>query len=577
MKILKYGEILKKNKMLGDALSTSNYSVGVLSNVTVNQLKELLEFTLRTEGVNAKVFFGDYDAVVQDSKKFESFQAVILFWEAINFAPHLHGEAYLLGEKELNEIQQKIEDEIRLVLKNLKDVPLVLINKFTISLFNSNPLKKDPLDLLCHRLNNFVESIISLNQIIVDLDLIIAHVGAIKSLDSRQFIAAKSIYSVDFFRGYVEAISPAFMATTGRYKKVLVLDCDNTLWGGIAGEDGLEGIELGSSSVRGQIYSDIQRMIIGLKHEGVLLAICSKNNPDDVMTILKSHPEMLISDNILVSKKINWEDKATNIRQIALDLNLGLDSFVFLDDSSFEIGLVSKELPEVRCIQVPNTLSEYPNVMRKLRQHFFTPVRTSEDVKKTEMYLEESLRKKRISSYSNMEDYLSSLCLRVSIIWDKEIPIPRASQMSQKTNQFNLTTKRYSETDIARMLDSIEFQLAVFSVEDNYGDYGVTGMSIIQIKDSHKSTAVIDTFLMSCRVISRNIEFSFFDEIVKKLASIGITKIVGEYVVTNKNMQVANFYEVLGFLLESDQDGIKKYSIPLSEYKPHSLRYIEIN
>ena len=270
MKILKYGEILKKNKMLGDALSTSNYSVGVLSNVTVNQLKELLEFTLRTEGVNAKVFFGDYDAVVQDSKKFESFQAVILFWEAINFAPHLHGEAYLLGEKELNEIQQKIEDEIRLVLKNLKDVPLVLINKFTISLFNSNPLKKDPLDLLCHRLNNFVESIISLNQIIVDLDLIIAHVGAIKSLDSRQFIAAKSIYSVDFFRGYVEAISPAFMATTGRYKKVLVLDCDNTLWGGIAGEDGLEGIELGSSSVRGQIYSDIQRMIIGLKHEGVL-------------------------------------------------------------------------------------------------------------------------------------------------------------------------------------------------------------------------------------------------------------------------------------------------------------------
>ena len=149
--------------------------------------------------------------------------------------------------------------------------------------------------------------------------------------------------------------------------------------------------------------------------------------------------------------------------------------------------------------------------------------------------------------------------------------------MSQKTNQFNLTTKRYSETDIARMLDSIEFQLAVFSVEDNYGDYGVTGMSIIQIKDSHKSTAVIDTFLMSCRVISRNIEFSFFDEIVKKLASIGITKIVGEYVVTNKNMQVANFYEVLGFLLERDQDGIKKYSIPLSEYKPHSLRYIEIN
>ena len=214
--------------------------------------------------------------------------------------------------------------------------------------------------------------------------------------------------------------------------------------------------------------------------------------------------------------------------------------------------------------------------MRELRQEFFTLSKTGEDSKKTKMYLEEVSRKEKASEYTNIEDYLRSLSLRVSVIWNENISISRVSQMTQKTNQFNLTTRRYTEADISRMLGNEDWELATFSVVDAYGDYGITGLSIIAVDNCNRSEATIDTFLMSCRVIGRNIEASFFDEIVKILLRRGISVLRAEYVATNKNIQVEHFYDNLGFSLVSSNEKTKSYSINLHEYRPRALEYIEI-
>jgi FkbH-like protein len=409
---------------------------------------------------------------------------------------------------------------------------------------------------------------------VVDIESIFALIGFDNARDMRQFYTAKSFYTVPFFRRYSETVLPAFLSANGLSKKVLVMDCDNTLWGGILGEDGEEGIQMSDLTAKGKIFKEVQNLILGLQRKGVLLALCSKNNSEDVEKVLESHPEILISNKVLVSKKVNWRDKATNLVEMAKDLNLGISSFVFVDDSSFEIGLIKKELPEIEAFQVPSNLSDYPSIIREIEPLFFALSHTQEDKTKTVMYLQEEQRKSLEKSFESIEDYLKSLGLSLRVIWNDSISVPRAAQMTQKTNQFNLTTKRYTESDIERMLKDPEVEIAMFSVADSYGEYGITGMAIIVRKSE---IAEIDTLLMSCRVIGRNIELAFFDELVKYLTrKLAVKTLVGKYIKTAKNAQVDSFYEKLGFAAASRDEHISNFSIQVDNYKFNNLNYIKV-
>ena len=572
---MKLVEILKRNRELALTLPGDKYRVAVISNVTVNQFKEILEFTLRTDGLKAEVIIGDFDAIVQDSARFAESNAVLVFWEAGNLIDGFHNNAELFSEGNLDELARQVEGAMDLVLRNLNHTPLVLLNRFSSALFNSNPLQEGALQKMCRRLNLALESKVEANQIVVDLDAVLAEVGLSTAADMRQFISAKTLYSVEFFRAYAEVVKPAFMAVTGRAKKILVLDCDNTLWGGILGEDGTEGIHLSDATPQGKAYREAQAVFRSLRNEGVLLALCSKNNPSDVEKLLREHPDMVVKEHDLVAQKVNWQDKATNLREIAAELNIGLDSFILVDDSSFEIGLIQKELPQVTCVQVPQNLSEYPARMRELRRAFFSLSRTDEDQRKTEMYRQEKLRKEEASVYTSTEDYLATLKLKLTFTWSPHIPVARAAQMSQKTNQFNLTTRRYSEGDIQRMLDDSFYKLATFSVADRHGDYGVSGMIIIQQDRNDPRRAVIDSLLMSCRVIGRNVERVFFDELIRILPSMGIVHLRGEYLPTTKNSQVQQFYPALGFELITQTEKRCEYQLALTNYRPSGIQYIE--
>ena len=576
MTALTLAEIIKQNRELGSSISGEIYKIAVISNTTISQLKDVLEWTLRKEGINAEVEVGNYDNLVQDSISYAGHKAVIVFWEVANLLDGIASSIRLSSEVELRELEDRFRAEIQMVLSNLSSTPLVLFNKFSSRLFENCSLGDTALSRLCENLNNTLREFSKPNHITVSIDHIIGQLSSSQTINLRQFHTSKALYTTQFYLAYANAVKPAFLAANGRVKKVLVMDCDNTLWGGIIGEDGIGGISIGKNTPQGSIFHEAQSIFLALKNQGVLLALCSKNNPEDVQDALLNHPEMVIRDADIVAKKVNWKDKATNIKDLALELNVGLDSFVFVDDSDFEIGLVKKECPKVTCIQVPKNIYEYPQVARAVSLEFYRLSNTAEDGRKTEMYLEERERKNLANKFESIDDYLASLGLKIKFYWGKAVPIPRASQMTQKTNQFNLTTRRYTEEEIGRFINSPLHRLAVFSVKDNFGDSGVTGLIIISDNPEAPDECEIDSFLMSCRVLGRNIELKFFDEVIQKLKADGYKTIKAKFIPTSKNAQVSNFYEKVGFSPVDGSGEAIKYILNTEQYSDRDFPYIKV-
>lgn len=570
---IRYTEIIKLNKELGDKLEFRPYGITVLSNIIVNQSKEILEYVFRNEGVNAKVTFGDYDNIIQESQKYKNSNTVIIFWELCNIIDGFQYKVELLNKNQFDEIFEKTKSEIELVLKNLKKTSLVIFNTFTTLSFTSSNLKKNKLNKLSVKLNRYLEEKKSANVKMVDIDNIIASVGIANSIDFRYYYSSKALYRVEFFKAYAKFVKPLIMAANGKSKKALIFDCDNTLWKGILGEDGFDNIEMSSNSRNGVIFSEIQAIALALNKQGILIGLCSKNNPDDVNEIITSHPDMQLREKFITIKKVNWADKVSNLKEISNELNIGLDSLVFIDDSSFEVNLIREQLPEVTVLQVPEKLYEYPKMLRENLGLFYNLSLTAEDSKKNEMYKHQVKRETIKKEFTNIEDYLASLGLKINIFENDESIIPRMSQMSQKTNQFNLTSKRYTESDISNFIDNQNTDVYAFSVSDKFGDSGITGMSIVS---SNKDIAEIDTLLMSCRVIGRNIEYVFMDYIIRKLKSKKIKIINAKYVKTPKNVQVEEFYEKCSFCLNKSTDSSRDYTLETTNYNPKQINYIEV-
>ena len=255
---IRYTEIIKLNKELGDKLEFRPYGITVLSNIIVNQSKEILEYVFRNEGVNAKVTFGDYDNIVQESQKYKNSNTVIIFWELCNIIDGFQYKVELLNKNQFDEIFEKTKSEIDLVLKNLEKTSLVIFNTFT-SLSFSN-IEKNKLDRLSIKLNRYLEEKKSANVKMVDIDNIIASVGIANSIDFRYYYSSKALYTVDFFKAYAEFVKPLIMAANGKSKKALIFDCDDTLWKGILGEDGFDNIEMSSNTKTVEYLQKFKRL-----------------------------------------------------------------------------------------------------------------------------------------------------------------------------------------------------------------------------------------------------------------------------------------------------------------------------
>ena len=294
---------------------------------------------------------------------------------------------------------------------------------------------------------------------------------------------------------------------------------------------------------------------MSLQQRGFILALCSKNNPDDLNEVLLNHPHQLLKNEHFAAQRVNWQPKPDNLRAIAEELNLGLDSFIFVDDSDYECSAVKHSLPEVDVIQVPARATEIPSCLDALARLEIVSL-TAEDLQKTAMYAQERLRKTQLEQLSDtggsIEDYLKSLNMKMTVRLDDSSAVPRLAQLTQKTNQFNLTTRRYSEKDIAGMIDADEFCVYHFSLEDNFGNSGIVGLAIVERTEDNQ--ARLDTFLMSCRVIGRMAEQAFLSTIVGDLVSAGVRGLTAEYIPTRKNILVQHFLPDSGF--EAAESGV---------------------
>jgi FkbH-like protein len=559
---MKYSELLKQNDVLGESLKVEvdSFDIVIFSNIMVHQAKEVCEYSLRSVDVPAKVSIGGYDNIVQDSFKKASNNVVIIFWELCNLFHGLHYKIDLLSELDFDSLIEKTKKEIDIVFSNLKNSSFVVMNKFSSVFFSGCGLQGERMRLLRDTLNSYISSKESNNLKLIDLDSIITRCTIDNAVDFRNYKTTKTLYSVSFFKEYFTYISPVFLALTGKVKKAIIFDCDNTLWKGVLGEDGFEGIE---------IFEEVQSLALALSKRGVLLCLCSKNNPADVDEVLRNHKDMILRDENIIIKKVNWEDKVTNIKAISHELNIGLESLVFVDDSDFEINFVRQELPMVKVFHVPKREYEYSSMFRELTDLFYTPSLTEEDYKKVSIYKDQFKRKKMEGESNSIEEYLESLELKIVSSMDDARNVPRLSQLTQKTNQFNLTTRRYTESDIELFIRSEKAMVLSFQVSDKFGDNGIVALVILKfINDS----AVIDTFLMSCRVIGRNVEFKIMDVVVECLKEKGVKIVFSEFVETAKNHQVKYLYERFGF----DCVGFSKYKIDTLKYVKSKTDYIEL-
>ncbi len=382
------------------------------------------------------------------------------------------------------------------------------------------------------------------NLVVFDMELLFRRHGEDALISNAMWYAGRIRYTARMFELLSASIRGALAAHAQQSRKVLILDLDNTLWGGVVGELGCHGIALGEDGTA-RCYRDFQRSLKALQRTGILLVIASKNNESDVDEVFERNSSMLLKREDFAAVCANWRPKVENISEVAQLLNLGTESFVFIDDNPVEREAIRKFMPEIAVPEFPDRVENLQTwfVREVVPVYFGKYAITTEDRAKTEQYRANMARKKLAQSF-DLDGYLAELGIECDIRIDSGADLVRAAQMTQKTNQFNLTTRRYTVADLARFVESAEHAVLMLDYRDRFGDEGSVGLAILDLGQGQ-----IDTFLASCRVIGRKVEDHLLDKAIQLCRGRGFSRIIGEYIPSRKNEIAASFYEDHGFKL----------------------------
>lgn len=427
-----------------------------------------------------------------------------------------------------------------------------------------------------HRLNEQIRSLVAdqSNLMLVDVPRLAERIGWDAARDERLWQLYQAPLTGAMLTAWGSELAQILAAACGRVRKVLVLDCDETLWGGIVGEEGIAGIRLDPNLHPGSVYHTFQRQVLELQRQGVLIALCSKNNEADVFSVLQRHPHCLLRPEHLVAWRVNWRDKVDNLCALAAELNLGLDQFVFVDDSPVECEHVRQALPQVDVLQLASDASNLTQLLLDYNG-FVSPVQTATDRNRTASYQAERERAATRSTAASLEAFLESLSLQAAITPASVLELPRIHQLVSRTNQFNLTTRRYSSTELRKILESPEALMLAMEATDRFGDYGLTGLAIA-MWNAEARAIVIDTFLMSCRVLGRRLEQALLFELVRKIEERWPNyPIHAAYRPTAKNGQVVDFLDRHGFQRRGQTDDSVQYEL-VPERRPAAPRNVFI-
>jgi len=535
-----------------------------LRNITIEGIEAFLKYHLYAQGVRPEIAFGGYGTIAQDVLAADSLVAradpdvIVLSLMLEELDP-----AYGTPGWRCDSVRSQLKSFFDILASNTRAT--IAVNTFLSPLYPEFGLALAP------DRSDTSAQVTCLNELIVeyvrakaprfcltDWDRYLRLLGAEASLDWRYWYLSRAPFKKAFLNAYAQELSRIVLALKGWAKKCLVLDCDNTLWGGVIGEDGIDGIKLDRNEYPGKAYYDFQTTVLHLAERGVMIALCSKNNEADVFEVLDEHPWCRLKRSHLAAWRINWQDKLSNLAALANTLNLSLDSFVVVDDNPVECGLIRQMLPQVTVLQVPEKLYAYPPLV--LKDGLFDTLRlTDEDKKRTKLYQSESERQGARSDFGTVEDYLASLETVARIHRAQPSEIPRVAQLTQKTNQFNLTTRRYSEHEIEGFMRREDRAVFTLAVKDKFGDLGLVGVLIL---GRENSVGQIDTFLMSCRALSRGLESAMIVHCLELMQRVwNIDTWQAEYIPTRKNPQVADFWRVNGFTETDNVEGRKIYRV----------------
>jgi FkbH-like protein len=406
-----------------------------------------------------------------------------------------------------------------------------------------------------------------------DVDYLAGWVGRRHFIDEQLWAISKSMCSLEALADVAQNIADIGLACQGCAVKCVVLDLDNTLWGGIVGDDGVEGIELGDSDPSGA-FRQFQQYLRELGRRGILLAVCSKNDEAVAKHAFKSHPGMVLKEEDICVFVANWEDKATNIRRIRDKLNIGLDSMVFLDDNPYERNLVRQLLPEVLVPELPEDPTLYVRAVSELNL-FEAASYSALDLDRTDKYRQQGQRDQDRDRFQDLDAYLASLETKARVVGFEPPDLPRIAQLLQRSNQFNLTTRRHAEAECAKLMEDANrcFPFST-TVRDRYGDFGLINVVILRRADE---AVEIDTFVMSCRVLQRGVEQMAMNKVFDYAANVGARYVVGRYIPTPKNTMVKDFFPRFGFKEwpAADGEGIA-YRLDVNSYKPRQVHITEV-
>ena len=541
-----------KNELMQNS-SITDVRIGILSGSTTSEIKDILELFLLNEGIKPTFYQSEYNKYYEDvmfkNEKLKSFNPNIIYIHT--------SEVNINNYPKISDDQEKVNQGIENEFTKFKSIWEKIRAEYNCVIIQNNfelPYHRSLGNLDFSDIHGKTNFIMALNQkfaeyaqlnkgfYINDINYLSSWFGLERWHDRTFWYSYKYACSYDAIPLLCHNISRIIKCIYGKSSKCLVVDLDNTLWGGVIGDDGLNNIQIGKETPLGEAYTELQSYIKELRNRGVMLAICSKNEMKNVIEGF-SHPDNVLKLEDFIATKANWSQKDRNIQEIAENLNIGLDSLVFLDDNPIERELVKWQQPKVRVPDIGDDITKYISFLD--REGYFEPATFSlDDIERNKFY-EENLKRDDIkNSFKNYDEFLRSLNMKAEIACFKPVYYDRISQLVNKTNQFNLTTKRFTISEIEQLLKSDDYVTLYGRLSDKFGDNGLVSCIIGNINELEMDIVL---WIMSCRVLKRGLELSMFDELVNVCKSRGIKRITGWYYKTLKNNMVEDFYKTIGF------------------------------
>ena len=570
-----------KNKLLESRSVFLEKRVAILAGSTIDVLKDTLEIYLLSYGIKPVFYLSHYNKYYEDAvfgndelDKFKP-EIVYVFTSFRNIKVDI---GFSFDDAAVDKILDDEFIKYKNIWDNLKEKydPVIIQNNFEYPNFrllgNNDVVNIHGLSNFIMRLNDKFYNYAYKNNIhILDLNYISADYGLSKWHNNKLYALYKIPCDIEALPKVAFNVANIIKSIYGKNKKVLALDLDNTLWGGVVSEDGVSGIEVGKETAIGELYYDFQEYLKKLKYIGVLLTVVSKNDENIALDAIENSDGALKKDDF-VSIKANWDPKSDNIFNLSKELNLGIDSFVFIDDNPMERDIVNTNLKDVEVPHIKD-VDTYISAIDKAG-FFENTIITKEDLDKTKNYKKNLLINQEKNNFTNYDDYLDSLLMKATILPFEEKYFDRISQLSNKSNQFNLTTKRYSVEDIKKISSDKNYITLYGKLDDKFGENGIVSLIIGKINGN---TLDIELLLMSCRVLKRDMEYAMMDELINTCISKDIDCINGYYYKTEKNSMVSDLYDKFGYDLIEKNDMNKKYKISnLKNYKNHN-KHIKVN